>query len=57
MNVISDLLKTCIPTIIGALIVIIPTAINKRMDIKQKREEYATFKFYKTVIRHRIWKI
>lgn len=39
MNVISDLLKTCIPTIIGALIVIIPTAINKRMDIKQKREE------------------
>lgn len=36
MNVISDLLKTCIPTIIGALIVIIPTAINKRMDIKQK---------------------
>lgn len=36
---IIDLLKTCIPTIVGALIVIIPTAINKKMEIKQKREE------------------
>ncbi len=39
MEVIIDLLKTCIPTIVGALIVIIPTAINKKMEIKQKREE------------------
>lgn len=39
MDVISDLLKTCVPAIIGALIAIIPTAIKKRMEIMQKREE------------------
>lgn len=39
MDVIVDLLKTCIPTIVGALIVIIPTAINKKMELKQNREE------------------
>lgn len=39
MEVIVDLLKTCIPTIVGALIVIVPTAINKKMELKQNREE------------------
>lgn len=39
MDVINDLLKTCVPAIIGALIAIIPTAIKKRMEIMQKREE------------------
>ena len=39
MDVFVELLKTCIPTIVGALIVIIPTAINKKMEINQKREE------------------
>lgn len=39
MEVIIDLLETCVPTIVGALIVIIPTAINKRMEMKQEREE------------------
>ena len=34
-----ELLKTCIPTIVGALIVIVPTAINKKMELKQNREE------------------
>lgn len=39
MQVVIDLLNTCVPTIVGALIVIIPTAINKKMELKQNREE------------------
>lgn len=39
MDILSDLLKTCIPIIIGALIAIIPTIINKKIEIKQKRDE------------------
>ncbi len=39
MEVVIELLKTCIPTIVGALIVIVPTAINKKMELKQDREE------------------
>ena len=39
MDILSDLLKTCIPIIMGALIAIIPTIINKKIEIKQKRDE------------------
>ena len=39
MDILDYLIKNCIPTVIGALIVIVPTAINKRMEMKQKREE------------------
>lgn len=39
MDVLCDLLKVCIPTVIGALIAIIPNTINKKIEIKQKREE------------------
>ncbi len=38
MEVFIELLKTCIPTIVGALIVIVPTTINKKMEMKQERE-------------------
>ena len=32
-------------------------AKSTEIQEEHEREEYATFKFYKTVIRHRIWKI
>ena len=32
MNVIVELLKTCIPIIIGALIAIVPTMIEKNIE-------------------------
>ena len=36
---------------------IITSAKSTEIQEEHEREEYATFKFYKTVIRHRIWKI
>lgn len=33
------------------------SAKSTEIQEEHEREEYATFKFYKTVIRHRIWKI
>lgn len=39
MNVIVELLKTCIPIIIGALIAIVPTMIEKNIERKQEQEE------------------
>lgn len=38
MEAFIELLKTCIPTIVGALIVIVPTTINKKIEMKQEIE-------------------
>ena len=39
METILDILRTCIPIIVGALIAIIPTAVQKRSEHKYDKEE------------------
>lgn len=39
MDVVVDLLKTCIPIIVGAIIAIVPTMVEKKIDKKQEQEE------------------